>query len=306
MLRAVATDIDRLRNETLQQFATMPASKLVDDLRTEIIWAPGGSGDAQNFLDVAKMIGGALHPLLVYVDRRSAGEAELSIPAGRWDLEGTSATTLGYGDSTTNTIYIEDGAVLLNPGEMFRSVRVVARSSAPVVEFVGLPDGKVPVVVDAVVGRQLGREGAHAIEVALHHVRRADRVREARVLAARERQRGQPERPDPPQTLDLRTREQPRDPPFSRAGERDQAVNGIAQDHRREGTRWRFRRKSAGAASPVISCETGAPVPQMCVSPGRRRGGGPALPELRHAHPRARTRGPAAGDPRVGVAPRTR
>lgn len=149
MLRAVATDIDRLRNETLQQFATMPASKLVDDLRTEIIWAPGGSGDAQNFLDVAKMIGGALHPLLVYVDRRSAGEAELSIPAGRWDLEGTSATTLGYGDSTTNTIYIEDGAVLLNPGEMFRSVRVVARSSAPVVEFVGLPDGKVPVIYAA-------------------------------------------------------------------------------------------------------------------------------------------------------------
>lgn len=130
----MATEIDRRPNATFQQLGTMPASGLVNDVRSAVTWAPGGSGDAKTFLDVAKMIVGATHPLLVYVDRRSSDEPELSIPAGTWDIEGTSATTLGYGDPSTNTIYLEDGAVLRNPGELFRSVRVVARSSSAVVE----------------------------------------------------------------------------------------------------------------------------------------------------------------------------
>jgi hypothetical protein len=144
----MATEIDSFPGKTLQQLGTMPASQLVGDLRSTVIWAPDGSGDARTFYDVARMIVGSLHPLLVYVNRY-ATDPELSIPAGTWDLENTSATTLGYGDSTANTIYLEDGCVLRNPGEVFRSIRVVARSSSTVVEFVDLPDGKVPVIYAA-------------------------------------------------------------------------------------------------------------------------------------------------------------
>jgi hypothetical protein len=53
--------------------------------------------------------------------------------------------------------------------------------------------GEGDLVVDAVVRRQLGGEGAHAVEVALHDVRRAEGVGEARVLAAGEGERGQTE-----------------------------------------------------------------------------------------------------------------
>lgn len=85
----MATEIDRLPpTKTFQQLATMAASKLVGDLRSTIIWAPGGGGDAATFYEVAKMIVGATHPLLVYVNRASESEPELSIPQGH----GTSRT----------------------------------------------------------------------------------------------------------------------------------------------------------------------------------------------------------------------
>jgi hypothetical protein len=104
-------------------------------------------------------------------------------------------------------------------------------------------------VVDAVVWRQLGLEGAHAVEVALHDVGRAQRMREAGVFTAGKRERCEAEGTDPPQSLDLRAPEQPREPPLGRAGEGDQPVNGIAQDHRRQPTAWpQLRWPLAGAA----------------------------------------------------------
>ncbi|WP_434421207.1 hypothetical protein [Nannocystis pusilla] len=93
-----------------------------------------------------------------------------------------------------------------------------------------------PVIVDAIVRRELLREGADAIEVALHDVHGADGVGEARVLAAGEGERSEAERADPSQPLNLGAVEQPRDEAGGGAAEGDQAMHGIAQEHRAEPT----------------------------------------------------------------------
>jgi len=63
-----------------------------------------------------------------------------------------------------------------------------------------------------------------------HDARRADGVREPRVIGARVGERRETELLDAPEALDLRGPEEQRDDGFFRRLEGNQAVDGVAQD----------------------------------------------------------------------------
>ncbi len=81
--------------------------------------------------------------------------------------------------------------------------------------------------------RQRAVDRAQPREQELHHERRSDGVREARVLGPRKCERGHPELPDPPQPLQLGRVDEQLDDALLVALEGDEAVHGITKNHDR-------------------------------------------------------------------------
>lgn len=73
-------------------------------------------------------------------------EPELTIPSGEWELSYVNVTTLTYGNPETNQVHVLDGAVLRNPGEVFRSCSIRFESSSPVLEYDGLSAESPPII----------------------------------------------------------------------------------------------------------------------------------------------------------------
>ena len=71
----------------------------------------------------------------------------------------------------------------------------------------------------------------HPVQVALHDMGRPHRMRESGVLGAGERERRMPQGSDTAQALDLPGVHEPSDDALHLPLERDQAVNGVAEDH---------------------------------------------------------------------------
>ena len=85
---------------------------------------------------------------------------------------------------------------------------------------------------DALLGRKVTLDLPHATDETRHHMGSADRVREPRVIGAGVGERRQPELPDASESLHLvRLHQAGDDGKFGRF-ERDQAVDGVAKDHR--------------------------------------------------------------------------
>jgi hypothetical protein len=81
--------------------------------------------------------------------------------------------------------------------------------------------------------RELAVDLAEPGEQESHHVSGPERVRETRVLRARERERGQPELADPPKPLDLARAQEARDDRRLVSLELDQPMDRVAEDHDR-------------------------------------------------------------------------
>ncbi len=98
--------------------------KSVKEQTQSVIWAPDGSGTATTFIEAyAKALSKTI-PTTVYLSRNSNLDAELTIPAGIWNVQYMHATTFMYGNPEINQLILEDGAVLLNPSEIVRSCSV--------------------------------------------------------------------------------------------------------------------------------------------------------------------------------------
>ena len=74
-------------------------------------------------------------------------------------------------------------------------------------------------------------ERAQSTNQSRHHVRRADRVREPRVLGAGKDEMRHPELLDAPEPLHLGGAEQLRNNPLLLGLERDQVVHRVAEEH---------------------------------------------------------------------------
>jgi len=119
-------------------------------LRSTITWSPGGYGQARTWDEVYAAILAALSAgslLTVIGDRRDNSEPQLRIPPGQWLLGSTSITSKRFGNPAINTLYISDGAVLVDPGGVFKSVEIVAEGTAPVFAFTNVTNNNPPVFV---------------------------------------------------------------------------------------------------------------------------------------------------------------
>ena len=87
-------------------------------------------------------------------------------------------------------------------------------------------------VVDALLGWKLLLHFGEARQQAHHHVRSAERVREARVFGTGEHQRSEAELAHSAQPLHLARVEQRRDDRLCESLERNEPVHRIAEDHR--------------------------------------------------------------------------
>lgn len=125
---------------------TIANTKFVTDLVTPIIWAPAGGGNAETFEEAYALLQSRHFPSTVYLVRNSDMEPLLTVPAGTWELANVTVTTLTYGNPSTNQVHILDGAVLRNPGEVFRSCSIKFESSSPVLEYDGLSVDSPPIM----------------------------------------------------------------------------------------------------------------------------------------------------------------
>ena len=104
--------------------------------------------------------------------------------------------------------------------------------------------------------RKIAMDRAKSRDEQLHHERRANGVREPRVLCAGKRQRCHAELTDAAETLNLgRVDEELDDALFVRL-ERDEAVHGIAKDHPRAS---RVARRLSATASVAVAIEPSSP-----------------------------------------------
>lgn len=121
-------------------------SKSVKEQTQSVIWAPDGSGTATTFIEAYTKALSKTIPTTVYLSRNSNLDANLTIPAGTWNVQYMYATTFMYGNPEINQLILEDGAVLLNPSEIVRSCSVRSISSSPVIQFTLDPAISPPVI----------------------------------------------------------------------------------------------------------------------------------------------------------------
>ena len=140
---------------------------------------------------------------------------------------------------------------------------------------------------------------AEAREEQLHHVRRADRVREARVLGAGKRERRDAELPDAAEALHLRRVHEARDDALLVGLERDEAVHGVAEDHARASAICGRRRAPSSPPDAHRETRTGRASTDVASRGARRRpraGRALGVPRARETAPSLRARADRPGE----------
>jgi hypothetical protein len=108
-----------------------------------LVWSTAGDGDVETWEEVYALIRKAAkynHPLGVVLHRTDV-DPMFIVPAGEWDVNFAALTSLMYGNPNQNMLVLSDGAVLINPGFVRKSVSVVGNSSQEIFKFQGLGPG---------------------------------------------------------------------------------------------------------------------------------------------------------------------